>query len=43
MDVDNLTQSTRESMLKTLAAMSHTEEDKVDAAHTTGVATAVEI
>ncbi|KAJ5170791.1 20S cyclosome subunit (BimA/Nuc2/Cdc27) [Penicillium coprophilum] len=42
-DVDSLTQSTRDSMLKTLAAMSHAQKEKVDVARTNGVSSAVEI
>lgn len=42
-DVDNLTQSTRDSMLKTLAGMSHAQKDEVDVARTNGVSSAIEI
>jgi lysophosphatidate acyltransferase len=42
-DVDSLTQSTRDSMLKTLAAMSHAQKNEVDGARTNGVSSAVEI
>lgn len=42
-DVDDLTQTTRDSMLKTLAAMAETEERKVDASQANGVSSSVEI
>lgn len=42
-DVDHLTQSTRDSMLKTLADMSNTQERKVDASRANGVSSSVEI
>jgi lysophosphatidate acyltransferase len=42
-DVDGLTQSTRESMLKTLAAMSHAQKNEVDFSRTNGVSSAIEI
>lgn len=42
-DVDNLTQSTRDSMLKTLAGMAHAQKDEVDVARTNGVSSAIEI
>lgn len=42
-DVDSLTQSTRDSMLKTLAGMSYAQKDEVDAARTNGVSSAIEL
>ncbi|CAG7947248.1 unnamed protein product [Penicillium nalgiovense] len=42
-DVDSLTQSTRDSMLKTLAAMSHAHKNEVDGARANGVSSAIEI
>jgi lysophosphatidate acyltransferase len=42
-DVDGLTQSTRESMLKTLVAMSHAQKNELDSSHTNGVSSAIEI
>ncbi|RJE25167.1 acyltransferase [Aspergillus sclerotialis] len=42
-DVDSLTVSTRESMLKTLTEMSHKNTSDLDAGKTTATATAVEI
>ena len=42
-DVDSLTQSTRESMLKTLTEMAHANKEKVPAARGPAVSTAVEI
>jgi len=42
-DVDGLTQSTRESMLKTLASMSHAQKNEVDSSRTNGVSSAIEI
>lgn len=41
-DVDSLTQTTRDSMLKNIMAMAHTEAAKVDA-RANGVSTAVQI
>lgn len=41
-DVDSLTQTTRDSMLKNIMAMAHTEAAKVDA-RPNGVSTAVQI
>jgi lysophosphatidate acyltransferase len=41
-DVDNLTQTTRESMLKNIMEMAHTEEAKVEA-RANGVSSAVQI
>jgi lysophosphatidate acyltransferase len=42
-DVDSLTQSTRDSMLKNIVAMARPEETKVDASHANGVSTAIQI
>jgi lysophosphatidate acyltransferase len=42
-DVDNLTQSTRASMLETLAAMSHAQKNEVDSSRANGVSSAIEI
>lgn len=42
-DVDSLTQSTRETMLKTIVAMARTKESKVDAPRANGVSSAVGI
>lgn len=42
-DVDHLTKSTQESMLKTLLGMSEKEEEKAQASHVNGASTAVEI
>lgn len=42
-DVDNLTQSTRSSMLETLAAMSHAQKNEVDASRANGVSSAMKI
>ncbi|KAJ5473513.1 20S cyclosome subunit (BimA/Nuc2/Cdc27) [Penicillium sp. IBT 31633x] len=42
-DVDKLTQSTRDSMLKTLEAMSHAQKNETDAPRTNGVSSAIEI
>ena len=42
-DVDNLTQLTRDSMLKTLAEMSHVHKNEVDMSRTNGVSSAIEI
>jgi hypothetical protein len=41
-DVDNLTQTTRDSMLKNIMEMAHTEEAKVEA-RANGVSSAVQI
>lgn len=42
-DVDSLTQSTRDSMLNTLTAISHAQKEEVDVACTNGVSSAIEI
>lgn len=42
-DVDSLTQSTRDSMLKTLEEMSHVQKNEVDVSRTNGVSSAIEI
>lgn len=42
-DVDSLTQSTRDSMLKTLEGMSHVQKNEVDVSRTNGVSSAIEI
>ncbi|OQD67323.1 hypothetical protein PENDEC_c039G02913 [Penicillium decumbens] len=44
-DVDSLTQSTRESMLKSLMTMAHTEETKtkIDASRANGVSSSIQI
>jgi lysophosphatidate acyltransferase len=42
-DVDGLTQSTRELMLTTLAAMSDAQKNEVDSSRANGVSSAIEI